>query len=296
MGRFSKRSLIVGGGIPNELKSRMEMLLASNEDGSWLSKVVIISKLNFLFAIDGDWSRQWLLPMLRGQDGPNYHVAWIGFLWGGSVSMDLLGEIGTDIIVKLSSDDRSGKQDKSLYTMFAIACLEAPDLFTNSAKRDALKNIGADGRKEVAWYFYQQIDIKEESTSLWLSYYRDFFTKVWPLDAEYISEETSEVLVLICLRTGEAFKDAVEVIVPIVHQISSAFRVFMELEKLQFSDSMVFDVLALFYRVFSSDDIHERDNWESLWNRLREAESEVGEDPRYVEISNWIIANSHQPL
>ena len=81
-------------GIPSKFKSNFHKVLTETSYAAELGRVVLASQLHFLFALEADWTRENILPLLDWDTNlKQAQQAWHGFLSWGRWNEDLLSDL-----------------------------------------------------------------------------------------------------------------------------------------------------------------------------------------------------------
>ncbi|MEC3947636.1 hypothetical protein [Sphingobium sp. HWE2-09] len=76
------RSLKVASKIPGDLRDRAERLMTPGSAIHRPARVIAASRLSYLFAVDPDWTKAWLIPSFdwAASEGEASAV-WQGYTW-----------------------------------------------------------------------------------------------------------------------------------------------------------------------------------------------------------------------
>ncbi|WP_258360226.1 SIR2 family NAD-dependent protein deacylase [Moorella sulfitireducens] len=80
--------------LPEEYKNRFACILSGQTVGAEMGRVLLASQLHFLFALDSDWTRENIIPLLDWSGNPRIaEQAWHGYLFWGKWSEAYLPEL-----------------------------------------------------------------------------------------------------------------------------------------------------------------------------------------------------------
>jgi hypothetical protein len=94
MSRFCQQADRCKEGIPKPYRQRFKEILTGGTDAAVLGRVVLASRLGYLFSIDEEWARTNVLPLLDwDKDAQQARQAWDGWLIWGRLNARLLTEL-----------------------------------------------------------------------------------------------------------------------------------------------------------------------------------------------------------
>lgn len=76
-----ERDLRVGAGIPDDLLSRLDLLISPAVISHRPARVIAASRLSYLYAVDPKWARGALIPSFNWEDETESLAVWQGFGW-----------------------------------------------------------------------------------------------------------------------------------------------------------------------------------------------------------------------
>lgn len=92
--RMRKEADLKDEGLPQPYRMSFETIVSENNEAATLGRVVLASQLEFLFAMDQDWTKENIIPLLDwDRDVQKAQQAWDGWLSCGRLTEPLLPEI-----------------------------------------------------------------------------------------------------------------------------------------------------------------------------------------------------------
>lgn len=292
LSRFSVRQIKVNEKITEDcLLSRLNKL--TNEKGELfiLARVILASRLHYFYAIDPDWTRINLIPLLDWESSKEAAVLWQGWLWNPQVSADLGLEIKEHLLNSLLKHSKElGKKTEVIFKLFAFICFESTTLYRIEEQQKVLNAIGQEGLKTIARFIEQTMGEKsQQNDQYWKNRIKPFFINAWPKENKFLCSEISQSFAVMSLSLDDEFGNAVESI----KSIFTPFNIVWFLRKLNQSQHIekhpltVFDLLATVF-----DTNIER---YGFVNDLREVIAslidkcpDIKNDPRYVKIEQFL--------
>jgi len=227
---FSRR-LVVGEGMPVDLKDRFILLIGDGGARHRPARVVLASRLSYLFAIDPDLSRLQLLPSFRWErDEIEALAVWQGFGWQPHLDPLLWSEIKADFLACFQNGriDQLGETVGPLAQALAGAGLhfgldDLPRHATQSAIRGMDHNTRAGMLHWIAGVLVRVEDQAADPDRLWNEKVKPWIHKFWPRDPQIRSTAEARPWVEIALATNNVFEDAVETVSQFIRQGENDF-------------------------------------------------------------------------
>ncbi len=80
-------------GLPEEYQLQLQNLLADNQEAAQYSKIIFVSQLHMFFALDAEWTRTHLIPLLDWSNPQQAIQVWDGYLFGGQWNNEMLPDL-----------------------------------------------------------------------------------------------------------------------------------------------------------------------------------------------------------
>lgn len=227
---FAQR-LVVGGGIPSELRQRYIWLIGQGDQRHRPARIIFASRLSYLFAIDPGLTRSHLLPFFQWErNGTEALAVWQGFGWQPHFDPLLWSELKTDFLECFTEERiaRLGDMVRTLAQILAVAGIHIGlDELPRQPTQAALRRLDPESRSGVLQWLTGALVRGEDQTSdpdqVWNDKVKPWILKFWPRDP--ISRDSSEARpwVEMALATNAAFEDAVETVVPFIRRGENGF-------------------------------------------------------------------------
>ena len=287
--------LVVGGGIPSDLRERFVWLIGQGSNRHRPARVVLASRLSYLFAIDPELTRSHLLPSFRwSEDESEATAVWQGFGWQPHLDPLLWAEIKSDILGCFAETRiaRFGRAGESLAQVIAAAGIQPGfDDLPRQATQMALRRMPSQTRADMLQWLAGAITSDGEQGAnadvIWEQKIKPWIQKFWPRDP--MSHSASEVRpwVEIALATNDTFEDAVETIRPFIRRSDSADAL-RDLAGSPHPDSHPRAALRLMGSFLSPDtQFWSFDDLSRVLDTVVEAEPALRDNPIYVQWSEF---------
>jgi hypothetical protein len=297
------RDLKVGDGIPHDLLSRLDELIAPGAAGRRPARVIAASRLSFLFAVDPTWTKRKLIPNLNwARDEVEALAAWQGYLWQARIDRKLWSEIRSYFISSFRPEflQQIGDFSRNLAQLLMLIGIEfGIDEVSREEARNAIRAMPSDMRAEaLAWVasFLEQAKLDAagmESGSrrnvdiLWAKRVKPWLLKVWPNEQHLRSAPESEQFALIAVHTDKEFPDAVRTIQPYL-QHSDVSYVLHKLAESSHPDvhpSASLDLLNAIAEAPAIFDVREISN---ILERIRSAQPQIAQTATFRTWDEWL--------
>ena len=223
--------------IPDTLRAILEKMLMGTDCASNYAQVIVASQLLFLFTVDHQWSRKWVLPLLDSTLDENRALrCWDGQLIQGSFNQGLLEAGLLTLYVKLIPlIDRLGSEAcRMLYVHLAdLALIDHSGLL----QRDWLRRVTADMEVEhrVAWIRWITTKLRDLSVEDTEAQWRGWMQGYWKDRLESIPRELdsteASALAEWPLTLGRSLPEAVEYAVQYRASLNERSRVLIYLDR-----------------------------------------------------------------
>ena len=218
---LSSHSLENESGIPSELKSRFERLIAAPGEGSSHAVCLISHQVEWLHYLDPEWAYTTIIPWFD-PDHPNAESAWNGFLYKELLPEPVLFSLLRPHFLKVfghASDWKWKDQGLNVLHEFLIGgCLWGRHnevYLTFDETRRALQLTDDTGRNHSIIFL---ADLIERAQASWHQFGKPFLDEAWPKETRLQTEDTSLSLARLAGITGDNFPEAVQTILPrLVH-------------------------------------------------------------------------------
>jgi hypothetical protein len=190
--------------LPQDLRSRLERLLALSGEGGWHALTVIAAQLNGLYYFDRAWTRAHLLPRFDPADVAA-EAAWSGFLRARQLATpNLFREMKAAFLCAIAATPRWKAHGLSHLGEHLLLALEGPPkgkpLVTAQEGRTALRSASSELRQQVLWFLRTRAQ-----KAGWYRVVVPFFRSVWPRERQFQTADTTRALVLFLEELDDKF-------------------------------------------------------------------------------------------
>ena len=223
-----RRGLKAGEGFPADFQDRLEKLVEAQPVQLRLARVILASRLVYLFAVDPAWAAAVLIPYSDWRQSEDEAIAfWLGYCWNGRINADLWSAF-VDFFFDAFTPARIarlGSSSDTLASLLMVVGVELPaELVSSDRARTAIRAM-TEGNREaaVSWlYRYlagphvegQSADAAVEQASradrLWIERVLPWLRRAWPRDADLVTPGMAEQFALVAVATDRSFPTAVD--------------------------------------------------------------------------------------
>ena len=214
---LKSQDLKQGSGIPPEIKSRIERLIAAPGEGSSHAVCLLCRYIEWLYSLDPDWTSSTIVPWLD-PNHPNAEPAWNGFCYASKMpGPELFSLLKPNFLYVFSLAPTWKWNDEAfrvLHNRLVIGCLwrEHHEAYLSvDETRSALQKTNHHGRSQCIHYL---ADLIENDKVKWDRFGKTFLNEAWPKENQFQSETTTLSLVLLASVTKNNFPDVIHTIVP----------------------------------------------------------------------------------
>ena len=214
-------------GIPNEIKSRLERLVAAPGEGADHAVCILASNFQWLEHIDPKWARSKILPWFQ-LDHPRSEPAWNGVLYDWKPKRMLFSLIKSDFMNTIVHATTSSWDDQSLQRLheyLVLGCFWHKDsdaYITFDETREVLQKTNDVGRVNALSFFRQLVGKKHA----WKPFGKRFIENAWPKESSFQTAETSREFVNLAEEAGDFFPDIVRTTLPFLVPIEDYWSVY----------------------------------------------------------------------
>lgn len=292
--RFGARKISAGNGIPSgELQDSLNYLISSNKISLFAGKIILASRLHYFHLIDPDWTKTNLIPLFDWENFGFAKLIWKGYLRNPRISADLALDLKNYLAIAVSRIDHLGKDGERLIQLFAIVCLEYPELYKPQEQQNALIQSEADGLGYIAEMFWRSIAGDPKSAdNYWRNRIQPFMKRAWPKSAQFVSEKISRYLSLVAIELHDAFEEALDFLFPFIIPISDMSYLLTHLVRKELPDKQPAAVFRLLSKLFSENYQWPRESFRQVLNRLTGAEPLIQNEPIYRTMNDYLIRHN----
>ena len=203
----------VSGLLPAAIRDRFSEFVTS-EATAGAARVALAAHLANLFVVDPGWTTKYLLPYFdwENSSGTALHV-WDAYLGNPNISTELVGEFKTQFLETAQHYVELGDYAVQYARLLAITLLEFREAFSFAEARVALQRLGTDGIAAAAHRIAVGLtNAGERREEYWTNRVKPLLEHAWPKSASFRSSEESCALAETCMRAGERFEEAFDLV------------------------------------------------------------------------------------
>lgn len=207
--RLRKHQPIVGEGLPEPLRPYFDAI--ARDPGGHLGRVMLATRLYYVFAIDPDWVEERLIPLLDPETSREAPNLWYAYGWSRTIGPNLLNVLKGYFLEVLRRGEVTPRAEHNLTLLFMTICLEAPNELTDDEvhgvmdvmSEEALLTVLANLRDRLKGGPAERAEIWNQRVQRWLG---DF----WPEPPVRNAGPVSKAMLDLIAESGDAFPDAVD--------------------------------------------------------------------------------------
>ena len=206
LARLSKHRLGVGDNLPAPLRPYFEAI--AGEPNGHLGRVMLATRLHYLFAVDPDWVGQRLIPLFSpGQ--PEASNLWYAYGWSQTIGPDLLAALKESFLEVFREGEISAGTEHNLTLLFMVICLEAPNELTDEEVHGVMGALSEDALRTVLASLRNRLRVDAaERAQIWREILYPWLEKYWPRPLARNTPGTSTSIVDLLADCGDAFPEA----------------------------------------------------------------------------------------
>ena len=196
-----------GRGLPLQVRSYFDSI-ATDPEGHF-GRVMLITRLYNLFAIDRDWAEEHLIPLLSLQSSKEARDLWSAYGWTSTVSPDLLLAFKESFFEVLRDGEEGDRRKEKLINLFIAICLETPNELTTQEIHDVVASMSESSLKTVLGSLKLCLaGDPAERKRIWHDKVYPWLRNYWPTASVRNTAVTSEAILAMLMECGDAFPDA----------------------------------------------------------------------------------------
>ena len=207
--RLSKHGAKVGGGIPAAVRAYFDAISA-DPDGR-LGRVMLATRLHYLFSVDPDWVEEHLIRRLDPCRSEEAGDLWYAYGWSPTIGPDLLQAFKKSFLDVLCDSDRYGLERGKLTSLFMAICLEAPSELSAQEIRRVADSMSEEALKTALGCLKQRLQGDASARArIWNAKLHPWLREYWPKVEVRNTSQTSRAMLNMMVECGDAFPDAVQ--------------------------------------------------------------------------------------
>ena len=216
-GKFAEAALVrlrkyepkIGAGLPGAVRPYFDAI-GEDPDGQ-LGRVMLATRLHYLFAVDTDWAREHIIARLDPGRSKEAARLWSAYGRSPSVGPDLLRAFKGPFLKILRNEGPEYRKLGNLRSLFMTVCLEAPEELSEQEIRGVVDVLPEKGLKTVLGSLKRRFtDEAAERERIWREKVHPWLREYWPQAAARNTAGTSQVILELLAECGEAFAQVAE--------------------------------------------------------------------------------------
>jgi hypothetical protein len=281
-------------GLPDEFRSRFNKIATDDTSRGTLGRVILCSRLNNLYLLDGAWTLEQLLPRLDWSTEFEAGSMWRGYLWAPQCSLELFAAFKKNFLETVERSQEFGEQATNLRRLFTEICVYADGELTKQEITKTVHKFDASGLADVLLMISDLLrGAGEKSSSLWNERIRPRLLANWPANREKQNERTSSAVAEMVLNSGEAFEAVMDWAEPYLMPVHQPDRIIWRLNETQIAENHPDGALRLLFKVVSGDalswTLHELGD---VLKRIAAAEPSVTASTQYKRLNTLALRST----
>ena len=196
-------------GLPSSVRFYFDTI-ATSSDGH-PGRVVLVSRLNFLFAIDPRWTEKHLIRPLDPSASPSEALdLWAGFAWSPRLGPNLLQAIKGLYLAVLAREDLPSRTKRGLVDLLIAICLGIPQELAKGEVRAAIRGLSEKSLCAALRSLERRLaGGSSERAQTWNDEIEPWLKDYWPREGSRNSAVTSEHMMHLVIGSGDSFPEAV---------------------------------------------------------------------------------------
>ena len=271
------------GGLPPPVRPYFDAI-GVDPDGK-LGRVMLATRLYYLFAIDPCWVGEHLIPRLSPGRSEEAGELWYAYGWSPTVGPDLLLAFKEPFFEVLCDQETGGRRRNNLTHLFMTICLEAPAELTAQEIHRVVEAMSPEALKAALGSLKQSLRGEPaERAQIWQGKVHPWLQEYWPQAEVRTTAETSEAMLDMLAESGDAFADAAAWSLPYLRPLEghSLYR----LGQSGHPNKHPVLVLEVLDRVVVADilPVHQRDILREILDILTGVKPDLAADPRFQRL------------
>jgi len=205
-----RQSLEDNQGLPDDIKPIFTDLCETNIASFRHGRLLLATRVIALFRVDGEWARQYLLPLFEWQRSViEARSAWEGFLWSPRLYRPLMEDIKHQFLSTAQHYEHLGNHGQQYAALLTFAALEPGNTFSRTELAAATRSLPAEGLHEAAQALVRALEgAGEQKTEYWVNRILPYLKSIWPKARENITPAISESFARLCIAAKDDFPQA----------------------------------------------------------------------------------------
>ena len=147
LARLSKHRPGVGDNLPASVLPYFEAI--AREPNGHLGRVMLATKLHYLFAVDPEWVGERLIPLFSPGQSAEAGNLWYAYGWSQTIGPNLLLALKASFLAVFREGEISARTERNLTLLFLVICLEAPNELTDDEVHGVMGALSEDALRRL---------------------------------------------------------------------------------------------------------------------------------------------------
>jgi len=278
------------GDLPESVWDRLTGMTTGVNLSFGLARVILSSRLAWLYNINPAWVRTKLLPYFNWIN-PEAPAVWQGFLWQLRVSPELWPQIQVYFLEAFKNKGKLGQGEEQIARLFAFICIDQPGWIEEGLAREVIRGTDAKGRTAVAAVIRRRLEGAEDRReTMWKGLIGPWLQRVWPKTRSTSDPGSSHNLAMAATYCGDEFPNAVAVVAPFLAQAEHSSLFERRICETNYPERFPAEVLQLAALVVNTN----TNNWpdpglRELLDRIKRAKPELNNHPDFRRLDEFIL-------
>lgn len=209
MNRLLKYERRVGDGLPEPVRPYFDAIAACPH--GHFGRVMLTTRLPYLFALDPEWTKGWLVPLLDPGDSAEASNLWYAYGWSRTIGPDLLQAVKPSFLNVLRDGKVIARAQQNLTMIFIAICLDAPNELTHEEIGSVVDAMSEQNLKAVLECLTLRLTGEPaERARIWHERVGPWLARYWPPAAARNTAATSNAMLNMLTWCGGAFPEAAD--------------------------------------------------------------------------------------
>ncbi len=282
LSRAGKYELEANAGFPDSVRDYFDAI-AQDASGR-LGRIMLATRLHYLFFVDPDWTTRRLLPHFRLAGSLEAKDMWAAFAWSPTAGPNLLAALKDEFLQVLQLYDSLGRAEANLIGLFLSVCLDAPGRLTDKEIQNVMEKLPEKALIAILEKLSDRLSgTSKDRTTAWRKKLHPWLEEFWPQSGARNTCDTSEAMLRMLGQTGDAFPEAVAWAIDNIQPLKE--RGLHELETNDNVTKYPAVILRLLKRLVGPDlPAWEKDVLSGILNKVETILPEVTADPDFQKL------------
>ena len=273
-------------GLRDEFRERFSILCDQEAPSFRHGRVLLAAHVISLFRVDRVWAIEHLLPLFDWSESePEARLAWGGFLWSPQLYRPFVEELKREFLDTASHYEALGQFKEQYAALLTFAALDSGDIFRSAELAEATHALPQDGLEAAAEALVRAIEgTGNQRVPYWRNRVEPYLRTIWPKTGERATPSIAEPFSRVSIAAGNAFPDALGVVLPWLQPVQNEYRVVHSLHESGLCRQFPRAALDLLDRVIRIEDSWPSDELAECLRAIRTAERALGGDSRFVRL------------